>query len=189
MRALTHAISPLLGLALLVGCASAPTPRPVAPQAAPQAAAAPEWIEGVKPAERAFYGVGSAAIGDDLASARQIATTRARDNLAAELEILANILRIDHRNQVDEIVTRYPTDDFNAHVQAAAEELLAQAQELDTYEHKDRNPATLYVLLKLAPNQLLDALQARPGLPDQQKERLKTFGDTFLENAMTNLAR
>lgn len=183
----------MFALLLALGaCSSAeparkPTPAP-AQAARPAPTPAPAWTEGAVPEQRAFYGVGSAPLGSQSQEAAlEKARAEATEGLKAELQILAGLLKHDHSEQVAEIITRYPTDDFNQHVDAALDQLLQEAEALEVYQQQD--PPRVYLLLRVSPEALGQKLQAREGLPEEQKARLNDYGNVFVDNAMTNLGR
>ena len=178
----------------LSGCAAAdpvatkPAHSAAQPAAKP-AAQAPAWTEGEVPAEQAFYGVASAPLGEDKGKALEAARAKATEKLKQEFGILLRIVKHDHSEQVAEIVTRYPTDQFDAHADACAQEALGKVELVESFEDKAHNPPLVHVLVKLTPEALFEAMDKREGLPDEQKARLRNYKNSYTKNVMINLGR
>lgn len=156
----------------------------VSKPAAPAKKKAPAWVKGDFPAERAFFGSGRAPAGGDRSASVAVARTKALENLNAELELLVNVIEYDHSEQVAEIITSYPTDEFNAHIKACAEIAVEKAP-LEIYDGQ----GVTYVLLRVTPENVYEAINQREGLPEEQKKRIRNYQGTFTDNVMTNLGR
>ncbi len=175
----------------IAGCSgSTPAVKP-APTPAVKVAKkeVPAWVNGEMPQEQRFYGMGKGPKGDDTAAAMEKVEGKAREGLKAELNILVDIIKFDHSEQVAEIISRYPLEEFNAHIDACAASVVEQAKSSETFEEKKGDVVVLSVLLQLEPEDLYKAIEAREGLPDEQKGRIRDYKDTFTQNAMKNLSR
>lgn len=164
-----------------------PTPKPTA-NAVPVNSPSPEWTRGEYPKEDAFFGHAMAPVQGTEQEAIAQARERAIGNIKAELAILNKFVKTDHEEQVAEIITRYPTEDFNRIADASMEKSLDAAAVAATWTDQSTSPPVLHVLFKLSADDYYDALFASE-LPDEQKTRVRNYGSTFTTNVMTNLGR
>ena len=145
----------------------------------------PNWTNGEYPMERAFFGHGEAPLGAE--SSQETARAAAMKMLKMELALLTRGIKIDHEEQVAEIISRYSPEEFNKHVAGAVEDALAKAEVRSTHESDSRK--RLYVLYTLPVDAFFDALYARQDLPQEQKSRVRDYRETFVDAAMLNLSR
>jgi hypothetical protein len=188
----------LLTCALLVASAascSEPARRPDKP-ATPAAMGTaepvrplPVWTEGEFPAGKTFWGAGRANISGTEDEAKTAAVKAATANLTAETALLAVALKADHEAQVAEIVTRYSTEEFDAHIDAALVAAQGKVAVVETYVDKTRSPKRMHVLVTLSLDDTFAAIYAREGLPAEQKDRIKDYEHVFRDGVMANLSR
>ncbi len=143
----------------------------------------PPWTQGAYPAEPSFFGYGEATtqVGEDQAKAKAL------ELIKLELGVLTRNIKGDHEEQVAEIISRYSSEDFDAHVDAVAAAVLEKAERVERFD--DTSRSRLYVLYKLPFNTFYEALYARDGLPDEQKNRVKTYEGTFTDVTLKGLDR
>ncbi|MFA7565798.1 MAG: LPP20 family lipoprotein [Alkalispirochaeta sp.] len=140
---------------LIVGCASKPepAPQPAAPVDTGAKVDAPDWFLMPPQADDAIYGVGTAKM-SDLARSRNVATSRARNDIAFQMnaQIEAAIVDyaqesgVDDNNQVInfvETISRQTT-----------ETTLQGTQQQSAYVAQD---GTVYVLVSFPKNNFLQA--------------------------------
>ena len=143
----------------------------------------PSWAKGEYPSERAFFGHGEGPLsgGEEAARAQAVKT------LKLELALLTRGIKIDHEEQVAEVISRYPPSEFNAHVDAVVDVAVEKAEVRE--RHTSDSRGKLYVLYTLSIEAFYDALYAREGLPEEQNTRVRNYSDTFTDAAMLNLSR
>ncbi len=149
----------------------------------------PAWTEGEFPEGRAFWGTGEARVTGTEDEAKAAATKKATANLDAETALMITALQYDHEEQVAEIITRYPAEEFNGHIAGAFETSHGKIVVVDTYVDKSKSPHRVHVLVTLTLDDLFAAIYAREGLPDEQKKRIMDYEDVFRDGVMTKLSR
>ena len=192
MRPRSTALILTMAIATLIAACAEPARRPdkVKPVAekAP-AAERPGWVDGEFEATKMFWGTGWAAITEGEEAARTAAGDSANENLGAELQLLVAALSTDHEEQIAEVISQYPLEEFNAHMAEVKSATVAGTEIVDTYIDRSRQPNRLHVLVKVSPDAFFQAVEAREGLPAEQKNRIKDYGNVFLDGVMENLGR
>jgi hypothetical protein len=149
----------MLTLLFVVGCASDPEPAPApapAPEPQPQQSIdAPDWFLNPPQADDAIYGIGTAKM-SDLARSRNVATSRARNDIAFQMnaQIQAAITDyaqesgVDDNNQVINFVETISRQTTETTLQGTRQEEAYVAQD-----------GTVFVLVSFPKNNFLQASQ------------------------------
>ena len=192
MKRRSTALILTMALATLIASCAEPVRRPdkVKPVAEKSPVAErPGWVDGEFEGAKMFWGTGWAAITEGEDAARAAASESANENLAAELQLLVAALSTDHEEQIAEVISQYPLEEFNVHMAGAKAATVAGTEVMDTYIDRSRKPTRLHVLVKVSPDAFFQAVEAQDGLPTEQKNRIKDYGNVFLDGVMENLGR
>jgi hypothetical protein len=188
-----HHLIPLAGalLATTIAACAEPARRPVEvnPEAAMAAAPRPAWVDGEFEEGRVFWGTAGVAITDGEANATAAAIKVATDNLGDEIQLLGTALAVDHEEQVAEVISRYPLEDFEAHMAGAKATAIEKVTVVDTFVDSVRQPNHAHALVTLSIDDFFAAVAAREELPREQKKRIEDYGHFFRDNVMSNLGR
>jgi len=149
----------MLALLFVAGCASDPEPAPApapAPEPEPQQSIdAPDWFLNPPQADDAIYGIGTAKM-SDLARSRNVATSRARNDIAFQMnaQIQAAITDyaqesgVDDNNQVINFVETISRQTTETTLQGTRQEEAYVAQD-----------GTVFILVSFPKNNFLQASQ------------------------------
>ncbi len=153
VKTIRHIALAVLVVFFIVGCASQPEPAPAPKPDTGASIDAPDWFLNPPQADDAIYGIGTAKM-SDLARSRNVATSRARNDIAFQMnaQIEAAIIDyaqeagVDDNNQVISFVETISRQTTETTLQGTRQENAYVAQD-----------GTVYVLVSFPKNNFLEA--------------------------------